>query len=326
MAEADDGKAGSAPFYPGVETLRLLGAMAVVWAHYGKFSMPVVKFAVPCFVAISFFFGWRTIESKSPERLLKNVARLAIPFFAWGVVSYLVALALGTKSGIAPLLWQLTLGHATCMPLYYLLDMAAIMAALFAFRRFLPVHAFWSVAGFLVLACLALQYSGLNYKAFGGLPFEAAFPLGRIAELLPAAVAGCAIAAGVPRGRGSFAAGAALSSAAVATLLCGWLAVEKQVQFGYAGLALFVGSAGFVLMGTAFATQNPVLRRIRSVSAATAGVYFIHTIVGDVLCRFGVRKYWPILAVSFIVTMIGLRIPLVRRAFNGRDEKPRPKT
>lgn len=317
--ENTDGKSAAAPFYPGIEVLRILGAMAVVWAHYGKFRMPVVKFAVPCFVAISFFLGWKMIESKSPERLLRSLSRLAIPFFTWGVVSYLVALALGIKSGIAPLLWQLTLGHSTCMPLYYLLDMALMMAALFAARRFLPARAFWTVVGVLVPACLFFQYSGLNYTAFGGLPFEASFPLGRLAELFPAAVAGCAIAASVPRGRGTFAAGAAISAAAVATLLCGFLAVGKE--FGYAGIALFAGTVGFLAMGAAFTSENPMLNRIRIVSAATAGVYFIHTIVGDVFCHFGTRKYWPILAVSFAIAMVGLRIPFVRRAFNGRADK-----
>ena len=77
--ENTDGKSAAAPFYPGIEVLRILGAMAVVWAHYGKFRMPVVKFAVPCFVAISFFLGWKMIESKSPERLLRSLSRLAIP-------------------------------------------------------------------------------------------------------------------------------------------------------------------------------------------------------------------------------------------------------
>lgn len=256
--ENTDGKSAAAPFYPGIEVLRILGAMAVVWAHYGKFRMPVVKFAVPCFVAISFFLGWKMIESKSPERLLRSLSRLAIPFFTWGVVSYLVALALGIKSGIAPLLWQLTLGHSTCMPLYYLLDMALMMAALFAARRFLPARAFWTVVGVLVPACLFFQYSGLNYTAFGGLPFEASFPIGRLAELFPAAVAGCAIAASVPRGRGTFAAGAAISAAAVATLLCGFLAVGKD--FGYAGIALFAGTVGFLAMGAAFTSENPMLK------------------------------------------------------------------
>ena len=317
--KAEDKIVDAAPFYPGVEILRLLGAMAVVWAHYGKFRMPVVKFAVPCFVVISFFLGWRMVESGEFARLGRRLSRLAVPFFAWGCVSYIVAVASGAKTGLAPLLWQLSLGHSTCMPLYYLFDMAVMMVVLFVVRRCFPVQVFWCIVGFLALACMCMQYSELNYELFGQLPVEASFPLGRIVELFPSAVAGCVIATGVLCGRRSFTVGVALSVVAVVTLLCEFLVVGKQ--FGYAGFALLIGPIGFVLMSTAFTSRNPMLRRVRIVSAATAGVYFIHTIVGDVLHLFKARNYWSVLLISFAITMIGLRIPVVCNAFNGRARK-----
>ena len=303
------------PFYPCVEILRLLGAMAVVWAHYGRYRIPVVWLAVPCFVVISFFFGWRTIASGEFTRLRRSLARFAVPFFAWGAISYIVAVAIGTKTGLSPLMWQLLLGHSTCMPLYYLFDMAVMMSLIFVLRRYLSVRMFWGVLGCIAAACFCLQYSGLNYRLFHPLPTEVSYPLGRIAELLPSAVAGCAIAAGAMHGRRSLVVGSAMSCVSVALLLSG---ISGGGDFGYAGLTLAAGAAGFVLASTAFASSNPKLARIRLVSAATAGVYFIHTIVGDVLHLFKAPKFQHVFLISLVITLVCLRIPFVRGLFNGR--------
>ena len=310
---------GLAAFYPYVEVLRLLGAMAVVWAHYGRFRIPVVRFAVPCFVVISFFLGWRTIASGEFARLRRSLVRFAVPFFGWGVISYIVAVAIGTKTGLTPLMWQLTLGHSTCMPLYYLFDLAVMMTFIFVLRRILPVRLFWSALGCLTAVCFGLQYSGLNYRMFIHLPPEASYPLGRMAELLPAAVSGCAIAAGAVHGLRPLIFGAILSCASVALLLSGLVGVDGN--FGYAGLSLSAGAAGFVLVSTAFASSNPKLARIRFLSAATAGVYFIHTIVGDLLHLFKTPKFQQVLLISLLVSLIGLRVPFVRGLFNGRARR-----
>ena len=306
-------------FYPFVEILRLLGAMAVVWSHYGRFRIPVVKIAVPCFVVISFFFGWRVIASGEFARLRRSLIRFAVPFFAWGALSYIVAVILGTKTGIAPLLWQLLLGHSTCMPLYYLWDVAVMMAFLFVLFRCLSVKAFWWVSGCIAAVCLCLQYSGLNYRLFGQLPFEVAFPLGRLVELFPSALAGCAIASGILTGRRSLVIGSILAACSTVLLFSG--IKDGGDGFGYAGLVLLSGAVGFVLMSTAYAPQNPLLVKIRLLSEATAGVYFIHTIVGDILHSFKAQKFTPVFLVALIVTLIGLRIPFICSLFNGRKHR-----
>ena len=35
------------------------------------------------------------------------------------------------------------------------------------------------------MVCLVLQYSGVNYSLFSHLPYEVAYPLGRLCELVP---------------------------------------------------------------------------------------------------------------------------------------------
>ncbi len=309
----------TASFYPYVEVLRILCAMAVVWAHYGRYRIPAVRFAVPCFVAISFFFGWRTITTGELARLRRSLVRFAVPFFAWGTVSYVVAVAIGTKTGLSPLLWQLSLGHSTCMPLYYLFDMAVMLTLIFFLRRIFPARVFWGALGCIAAACFWLQYSGLNYRLFHPMVFEAAFPLGRMAELLPSAVTGCAIAAVAARGLRSLVAGLAISLVSVVLMYLGISGTAGD--FGYSGFTLAAGAAGLLLASTAFASGDPRLAKIRILSEATAGVYFIHTIVGDVLHVFKTPKFPQVLLISLLVTLIGLRLPIVRALFNGRARK-----
>ena len=76
-----------------------------------------------------------------------------------------------------------------------------------------------------------------------------------------------------------------------------------------------------VLAATAFTSGDPRLAKIRLLSEATAGVFFIHTIVGDVLHVFKTPKFPQVLLISLLVTLIGLRLPIVRVLFNGKVRK-----
>lgn len=146
-------------FYLGIELLRIWGAMAVVWIHYGPARMPGVAFAVPCFVVMSFFFSWKTLDDVDGFRLFKRIKRLAIPFVSWGCVSYLISITIGNSRGMEPLLWQLCLGHATCTPLYYIFDITVIFVLLFLLRKCFVRRFFWPIVVGLAVVCFSLQYS-----------------------------------------------------------------------------------------------------------------------------------------------------------------------
>lgn len=298
-------------FYPAVELVRIWGAMAVVWIHYGTGKMLGMGYAVPCFVVISFFFAWKMIESAKADALRRRLLRLAIPFFAWGAVSYFAALATGSRSGLASLVWQLALGHDTCKPLYYLLDVAIITSSLFALRRLLPPRGFWIVVAMLSLFDVCVQYAGFNYRVFSKLPMQASYTLGRLVELFPIAVAGCGLGAIAIRGRLSFFVGMGLFACGAVATKCGALWVD--MQFGYAGVTHILLSAGILAMATSWATDNEWLKSIRGISVASAGVYYIHPIVGGVLAHFGCKGYPVVFCTTAAIVFVGLRVPVLRR-------------
>lgn len=298
-------------FYPGVELVRIWGVMAVVWIHYGTGSILGMGYAVACFVTISFFFAWRMIESSKADRLKGRLLKLAVPFFAWGAVSYFVALAIGSRNGLAPLFWQLTFGHDTCKPLYYLLDVAIVMSVLFSLRRFLLFRSFWVVAAVLSLFALCAQYTGFNYRIFSALPIQASYTLGRAVEFLPIAVVGCALGAIAIRGRLSLVVGMVLIVCGTVATKCGLLKVDNQ--FGFAGVSQILISAGVVTVATAWTTGNEHLKAIRAISVASAGIYYIHTIVGGVLAHLGYAGYLVVFCTTAVIVFAGLRVPVLRR-------------
>ena len=301
-------------FYLGIELLRLWGTMAVVWIHYGPRRMPGVGFAVPCFVMISFFLSWNILDSLDTIRFHKRVRGLVIPFIVWGCVSYLIAIATGTSTGIESLLWQLSFGHATCTPLYYLFDVLVIMNILFMLRKCLSERLFWGVTTLMVIICLIMQYSGLNYHIFGGFPYEASYSLGRIAEFFPHAVMGCFLASMNPKGLRMVIIGVVLVGAGL--LMVSPCRVSSQ--FGYGGFAPLAVSSGLVLMATAWTISPYHLSWLYVVSSTTAGVYYIHCIVGVVLSYFGYGSYLLVLLVSFLLVLSGLHLPGLYMLFNGR--------
>ncbi len=297
--------------FPAVEILRFWAAAAVVWIHYPWGWMPGIRFAVPFFVVTSFFFAWKTIDGEDAGRLGRKLWRLWLPFLTWGAVSYAVAIAIGTRTGLKPLLWQMTLGHDTCKPLYYLLDAGIVMSLLFGLRRLFVRKGFWYAAVALAATCLALQYSEWNWCAFSRLPIQASYPLGRIVEFIPLAVAGCALAAIGLRGWRAVVAGAGLIVASGLITRIAAFCVEDS--FGYAGLAQLAGAAGIVLAATSWKSVDSRFLAIRNVSIATAGVYFVHNIIGNALVHFGHGGYLTVLSLSFAFAFAGLHIPGLRK-------------
>ena len=303
-------------FYFGIELLRLWGALAIVWIHFGSARIPGVAFAVPCFVVISFFFSWKYLKAVDVVKLRRRLWRLAIPFFAWGIVSYFVALAIGTHTGITPLLWQLMLGHSTCAPLYYLFEVAVFVMLLFLLRKLVTGSLFWWMVTLLAIGCLCAQYTEVNHRVWSSLPFEASYPLGRIVELFPHAVAGCALAALDWKGWRAFIIGLVLFGCGTVMIKCPPFRVSAH--FGYAGISYLLGASGLVLSATAWSGTKYSLQALCCLSAATAGVYYIHPIVGSVLNYFGVGYYSLVVFVSFFVVLLGLHLPWVCVLFNRR--------
>ena len=191
----------------GLSLLRVFLTIFVILNHFwesdvvNRVLMPLSTMrsvAVPTFMLMSFYLTARKISSGSSGDLKKRIVRLAIPFFVWGGVSWLLMFLIQKVTGmqiingISALGWQLLTGHAFHVnaPLWY---MAVLMWLTICFSLvFMTKNKRWQAIVLNILAVLALvaQYSGVNYYVFGDLSFELKYPLGRIAEMLPYATLG----------------------------------------------------------------------------------------------------------------------------------------
>lgn len=192
----------------GFSLLKLLLAFEVVLGHFCNwkeyntlFLWPfkeLVSLAVPCFMIMSFYLATKSFLVRDDNKYKTRLYRLVMPQIGWAIIYWIVLLVLdvvfksGIHVGISNLLWQLFTGHDTVLnpSMWYQIEIILITIVFYnLFKRLNNKGGYISIV-VLMLACYALQYSGINLMLFKDLRFELKYPLGRIAEMIPYAVIG----------------------------------------------------------------------------------------------------------------------------------------
>lgn len=183
-------------------------SFAVVCAHFWKnaeesggiFWLPMklhLKFVacpVPVFMLMSFFFVEHTLREGKKNKIAARMKRLFVPYVAWALIYFALYCTLDVLrithnapviTWIKQLGWQLFLGSAPSLnpPLWFQFDIM-LLTLFFAVLLKLVKRNASTVIALIAIAALVMQYSGMNYKLFGHLPYEAKYPLGRAAEML----------------------------------------------------------------------------------------------------------------------------------------------
>lgn len=86
--------------------------------------------------------------------------------------------------------WQFHTGHTFISPLWFLFAQIVFVLCFALLFYITKPKASNIVLVVLAFFALALQYSGINYKLFGHLPWALKWPFGRLAETLPYCVIG----------------------------------------------------------------------------------------------------------------------------------------
>lgn len=294
----------------GLELLRVVLSFMVVCAHFWSYRensgrvlyIPLkihTKFAgcaVPAFMLISFFFMADTLEGGSKSALCKRFRRLFTPYIAWPLIYfavYIVADALRIMTNmpsiewIRGLGWQLLLGSSPYLDpvLWFHADMIAI-TVLFAVLLRVVRHKTNMAIALIAIGAFLLQYSSINYKLFGKLPYEARYTLGRLCEVLPCACAGILIAR-----HGCFKRIQGVSAAlvfAAALLFAAKYDVftQQKAGFGYEGMKFLYNAAGlFTMFYLLPLNRLPLMvkKGILFLSRYSMGVYCLHMLVGRAL-------------------------------------------
>ena len=202
-----------------------------------------------------------------------TVKRLAIPYFSWGLIYFVVKSTLHKSIDIGMLFKQFAFGAPACSVMYFILLLAVCTLLLHFVCRF--QYSLWMIAA-LAVVFLVAQYSGLNFlvaKCFGQ---EGAVCVGRFFELFPHAVVGYVLYK-----KGEWLCRNKIACVVVCAIMgaCGFL--PDCGGYGYQGLGMLFVSATifsvFCLVGMKVKTN---LSAVRFVASLTAGVYYMHLLVG----------------------------------------------
>ena len=300
----------------GLNLLRIVLTFGVVLDHFWWTATPEAytgidrglwqlrTLAVPAFMTMTFFFTANRFRNGDVPWLRKRFVRLYEPFVFWALVYYVVRLVVARFDawydvGFTDLLWQLVLGSSQrlCMQFWFHGDLIILTALFFlAFRVVRSAKANLYLALGAIVLGFTLQYTPLNDRMFGWMPFGAKYPLGRLACMLPYAGAGFLLAAakdGLERVSGGMRVAVALFGLWLAWLVtyCPVCPLPPSVP-GYAGLSMNLIAWGVM---AAFyylpfdrmpaAVTNAVL----GVSKYCMGVYCFHLLFGQLMFDFVFR-------------------------------------
>ena len=297
----------------------------------------LIGVAVPVFVVASFFLTAKIYIEQDAGKMKKRLWRLAFPYVAWGVLYFagyfLIDLLIKTfswKDGLRleisyrDLLWQLGLGSSEklCPQLWYqfvMLVMTLVIWFLFKMGKKITPYVLLGIA----TVMLFLQYSGLNFKAFGAMRYEMRYPLGRLCEMFPFVCFGIFLALGLMK---------ILSKQRIITCVVSLAAMviigifklfnTMPESFTYGGIfALVYGTLAFLFFYTLPFEKLPDFIRIciRFLAKYSFGIYCIHYGVGycwnAVICRrFGWKSgsfvaCCAIYLISLLAAYVISRIP-----------------
>ncbi len=287
----------------GLDLLRAFMSFQVILCHFWdgagtgwKIWLDFFRgYAVPVFMLMSFFLTEKTLISCDGKKIKKRLKRLLIPFLFWPFVYWFVFNIVNLwKSeyelgcSITDLLWQLFMGHTFNAAMWYQLDLILLtlffVGILCFFKRYY-MHIFYIC----MMAAWFFQYSGWNKQLFGGLRFEMTYPLGRLAEMLPYAVCGFAMA----RLRGhkdlghTLVPGGGIIASILFIMLVRYYPVFVEIDgFGYSGFRRFFVAIALVALFYLLPFHKlpgAVLRLLYKSTRFTMGIYCMHLLVGQLL-------------------------------------------
>ncbi len=298
----------------GVSLLKFGMSFAVVLVHFWTmrehplfgdakgtaswFFFEMGNYAVPCFMLISFFFASGRFHSSDGAWLRNRFVRLLLPCAVWTTVTFALFSILPPFSDFAQPTWK-DFAYSVCGtntpigPHLWFMTALVILTGVFALF-FLVVPERYRVAGLLALivAGLAIEYSGLNHAMFKTWHHDFQRPLGRTIPMIPYACLG--LMAGQCRKRWSELPVGVRSLLVVvgvgaAALFMNFKMFVKPIGYHYTGLQML---AVAVALTTAafFLPLERLPLKVRAavvfVSRYSMGIYMIHILVGRPMQNF----------------------------------------
>jgi len=305
-------------YLPTVDALKFIASFVVVCCHFehGYFhvSIPYREIAVPIFCFFSMFVSNLNSSFDSSGVLFRRVARLLWPFWGWGFIYSVVALLSGSFTA-SQFVCQMLVGHSFCQPLYFLFLIILYTVIVYLIEKWAR-NSFRRIIIIVLSLCvvmLLLQYSAVNYRLFSKLPVQYGIPLGRMAELLPAALFGYLFAKIYKRFDCQPVYLAVGMSMVVAAIGLKKLGLNNPSGFMYSGLPLLLSSCGMCVAISSIHCKSLV--KLSSLFKTSSCIYYVHVLVGSImaftLTRIGVSysfaSDWIVVSMAALVVSFCLQ-------------------
>ena len=296
----------------GLNLLRILLTLGVVMDHFWWLPDPenllgadivlwqLRTLAVPAFMTMTFFFTAKRFIGGDVAWLKRRYLRLYEPFVFWAVVCFSVTLCVSRfdpaySASPKDLLWQLAFGHSEHLSLTQfwfhtdLLLLTGIVYAVFRLVKHQKAHVYIALAA--IAVGYSVQYSASAMEAmFGGMPFEAKYPLGRVFSMLPYVGVGLLLASVKDR-LDAASSGMRVAIAATGTWLVGWVvycpvAPRPPSVVGYEGVNMSLIAWGVMALFYFIPFDRlPAVfsKTVLFLSKYCMGVYCIHHLMGKIL-------------------------------------------
>ena len=283
----------------GISLLKLFLCFIVVFDHFH--SVPVnlpqkaVNFfasaAVPGFIFISFYLTHSIFDNLDRDKIRKRFLRLAVPLAGWTLIYYVLESILnGTFLPPSCIIYGCLLGSSPLLdpPLWFLSSLILVCAVFTICFFTVRTEKERNVTLVILLAAaIFLQYSGANFYLFGSAPSELKYTLGRVVEIIPAAILGYFY------GRYEKNMSARMKFLAGAVLLCLYVVLlnytAKPEGFMYQGLPLLCLSSLMALFAINLPQirVKPVASVINSCAKVTMGIFCLHFFIGQLFKSLG---------------------------------------
>lgn len=301
----------------GLSALKFLCCLGVVWVHNAVGGGVLTSICVPLFIAIAIYLSEKGINQGDYLWLGHRIVRLYMPLWFWSTISLLFISFIDRRAfPLKDLVLQFTLGHVVSCPLYFLFVLSALTVLLFLVRKIIPTRrGELFICLLLILLSLFAQYINLATRMLPSVSNSVILPLGRLIELVPPACVGSFIARyeNMPMVRRK----KVYAAIVLLFLVFGILRILHVVvwpsDFGYGGVLLpcatFLILAPIVSYGSRIEIGRSVITKL---GAMSAGIYYVHSIVGYLITKYYPMALSPIRFLVILVTSTVLVLTLVK--------------
>lgn len=282
-----------------VSLLRVFLCFIVIQDHFStayetlaqKFIGFFSLLAVPCFLFLSFFYMAHDFAKGDVRRIRSKILSLYLPVVFWNVIYFLIINTL-SLFGISPkiegsgLIKSMIFSHTEGLAfhLWYLIVQIIIMTIILVLTKLVnSKKAKTAVLFSILIFSLILEYTGIAYRIFENSSFEMQYSWGRTIECMPFAICGILFAWYVDAFDNRKKCIILLVSIVMTYVSMKF--IPPTIDFSYGGVYRVMASftiCQFVLLLPDLFT-GVVKECINFIGICTAGIYYIHVMVGNIL-------------------------------------------